>query len=126
MLTYVARLAYGEPVDDRMRSLIAAWCRRCVTKGRPPNRLKKMAVQWALLERELRDPSLKREATVAEVGKEHGLGRSEVFRLIRGIDPETYRALADYDYDPELGGGDSDVVEWRAYLLLLARASEVD
>lgn len=89
VLTSMARLADGEPIDHHMRPLIAAWCRRRLkggVAGRRSDSMKTFAVQWAFIERVWKNPSDKREAIVAELAKEFRLKRRRIFDLIKGID----------------------------------------
>jgi hypothetical protein len=88
VLYHSARLANGEPIDERMRELIIAWYERCwrgKTRGRPTNNVKEMAVQWEVIEQSMQRPTDQRKVIVADVANKFGLQRSQVYKLIKQL-----------------------------------------
>jgi hypothetical protein len=86
-------LAVGNPVDYRMRALIAEWCRRQIKpaeRGRPAGgTIKKIAAQGALLElAQTRQPKYgAKKQMYADLEARLGLKRSQLSEMLKGFDP---------------------------------------
>jgi hypothetical protein len=94
VLNHTMRAVDGDPVDEVMRELIYAWCKKRLDTlagnrepGRRTNPVKEFAVVWTLVQRLMANPQRKREALIAEVCQEFGLTRRRVFQLLEKLPP---------------------------------------
>jgi hypothetical protein len=107
VLTWMSDLASGNPVDSRLRVLIAEWCRQrlgSARRGRPQDSpLKQFAVVTRLIELGGKYPERARSAKkqiYGDLQAGFGLKRSQLIKLIGDFDPWKFiknKASGKYD-----------------------------